>query len=108
MVCMYVKLSRTTVICAVVIAVLKKKKNQKHKPAGNSESEGSCLTTVYPCGLLCDSGGGRWDSGWCLGTREVGGVGAGRLALPPSLSPSKRSLKRGGQSLWRWLNYILH
>lgn len=72
MVCMYVKLSRTTVICVVVIAVLKKKKNQKHKPAGNSESEGSCLTTVYPCGLLCDSGGGRWDSGWCLGTREVG------------------------------------
>lgn len=29
MVCMYVKLSRTTVICAVVIAVLKKKKKPK-------------------------------------------------------------------------------
>lgn len=28
MVCMYVKLSRTTVICAVVIAVFKKKKTK--------------------------------------------------------------------------------
>lgn len=28
MVCMYVKLSRTTVICVVVIAVLKKKKTK--------------------------------------------------------------------------------
>ena len=34
MVCRYVKLSRTTVICAVVIAVLKKKqpKNKNQKP----------------------------------------------------------------------------
>lgn len=30
MVCMYVKLSRTTVICVVVIAVLKKKKKTKN------------------------------------------------------------------------------
>lgn len=66
----------------MVIAVLKeKKKNQKHKPVGNSESEGSCLTTVYPCGLLCDGGGGRWHSGWCLGTREVGGGAQGGRPL---------------------------
>lgn len=85
---------------------LKKKENRKPKPVGNSESEGSCLTTVYPCGLLCD-GGGRWDSGWCPGTGEMGRVGRG--GWPSHLPcPIQKELERGGQSLWRRLNYILH
>lgn len=69
MVCTYVKLQRTTVICAVVIAVLKEEK----KTVGNSESEGilsdNCLSVWATM---------RWwwwwweigDSGWWPGTRE--------------------------------------
>lgn len=68
-----------------------KTKNQKHKLVGNSESEGSCLTTVYPCGLLCDGAGdGRWDSGWCPGTRGVGGGFALPTPLPHSEGAGER------------------
>lgn len=81
-----------------------KPKNQKHKPVGNSESEGSCLTTVYPCGLLCDGGGGggRWHSGWCLGTTEVGWRGTGRLA-PPLPCPQPKGVKERRPESGRWL-----
>lgn len=87
-------------MCCGYCCLKKKKTNQKHKPVGNSESEGSCLTTVYPCGLLCDGGGGgRWDSGWCPGTRDLGGGHRQGGGPPTSLSPPEGVKKRRPESV---------